>query len=302
MRYNSLNEYLRNRFGTKIYKLSLDGGFTCPNRDGTVGYKGCIFCSNGSGDFAVPCLDSVSLAIEKAKELVKKKSENCKYIAYFQSFTNTYAPIERLKSLYTEAITHPDIVAISIGTRPDCLDSDVVGLLSEINTIKPVFIELGLQTIHPKTAEYIRRGYDISVFDNTMETLNAHNIETVVHMIIGLPGETDEMIYDTARYIGESGAKGIKHQLLYVLRGTDLAEDYLNGLFDTFSMEKYFEILSHCIEILPPEMIIHRLTGDGAKKDLLSPLWSADKKNVMNSFNRYIEENNIVQGSCYGKR
>lgn len=280
--YTSINSELKKRFGTKVYKIALDGGFTCPNRDGTVGTGGCIFCSSGSNDFALPCDNGVQTAIDNAKLLVAGKAGN-RYIAYFQSYTGTYAPLAKLKKLYSEAISCEDIVAVSIGTRPDCLPDETIALLSSLNKIKPVWVELGLQTIHERTAAYIRRGYSLSVFDDAVRRLKAAGIEVIVHMIIGLPGETEEMTVQTAEYIARSGADGIKFQLLHVLSGTDLADDYAAGLFKTLSIEEYIHILSKCVEVIPPEMTVHRLTGDGAKRDLIAPLWSADKKRVLNA-------------------
>ena len=297
-RYRSINAYLREQFGEKVYKLSLDGGFTCPTRDGTKGTRGCIFCSGGSGDFSIPVGDDVCSAIENAKALVAGKGAK-KYIAYYQSYTGTYAPFERLRDLYTETIRHPDIVALSIATRPDCISDEVLSLLSELNRIKPVWIELGLQTVHPQTAEYIRRGYPLSDYDKAVQDLSEVGINVIVHMIIGLPGETPEMMVETARYIGQSGADGIKFQLLHVLKNTDLADDYLSGLFHTLSLDNYISVLEQCIEQIPPSMVIHRLTGDGAKRDLLAPLWSADKKHVLNAIQCSFVRDNIIQGSKY---
>ena len=289
--YTSFNEEMKRRFGCKIYKLALSGGMTCPTRDGTQGTRGCIFCSaHGSGDFAAPVCEIISEQMEKAKQLVSKKAKDAKYIAYFQDYTNTYAPVEYLQKLFYSAIEPDDIVALSIGTRPDCLPDDVVELLSELNKIKPVFVELGLQTIHPQTAEYIRRGYDLPVFDKAVKNLTDNGIEVVVHVILGLPGETREMMLQTVDYVGKSGAKGIKLQLLHVLEGTDLAEDYRQGRFETLDMDVYIDILTECLKILPPDMVIHRLTGDGAKKELIAPLWSADKKRVLNEINRRLRE------------
>lgn len=286
--YRSLNSYLRECFGGKIYKLALDGGFTCPNRDGTLGSRGCIFCSGGSGDFAVPCGEgTVAEAIETAKSLVAGKGAEG-YIAYFQSFTGTYAPVEKLRAVYTEAINHPDVVALSIGTRPDCLGDEVIDLLKELSKIKPVWIELGLQTVHEETAEYIRRGYRLPVFDDAVKRLKTAGIPVIVHMIIGLPGETEYMIAETAEYIGKSGAEGIKFQLLHVLEGTDLAEDYRAGKFKTLSMEEYISALVRCVRAIPDETVVHRLTGDGAKRDLIAPLWSADKKKVINEISKVL--------------
>lgn len=286
MEYRSLNSYLRERFGTKVYKLALDGGFTCPNRDGTIGTRGCIFCLNGSGDFAISCGDNIFQAIEDAKSVVAGKGGE-KYIAYFQSFTGTYAPVEKLRKLYTEVIRHPDIAALSIATRPDCLGEDILALLAELNRVKPVWVELGLQTIHPKTAAYIRRGYDLPVFDKAVRDLKQAGIEVIVHMILGLPHETEEMIQQTAEYIGRSGADGIKFQLLHVLKGTDLAEDYLSGKFETLTEDEYLRILYGCLQKIPKDMVIHRITGDGAKRDLIAPLWSTDKKRVLNRIKAY---------------
>ena len=294
--FRSLNGYLREQFGEKVYKLALDGGFTCPTRDGTIGTRGCIFCAGGSGEFAVPVGDDVNGAIEAAKLIVSNKGGK-KYIAYYQSFTGTYAPVERLRNLYAETICHPDIVALSIGTRPDCLPDEVLALLSELNRVKPVWVELGLQTIHESTSEYIRRGYPLSVFDDAVRRLHNAGIMVVVHMIIGLPGETTKMIVETARYIGQSGAEGIKFQLLHVLEGTDLAADYRKGLFEVLSLDRYIRILEKCIEAIPQNMIVHRLTGDGAKKDLIAPLWSADKKHVLNEINHAFIRDHVLQGS-----
>lgn len=299
--YFSLNSYLRSEFGCKVYKLALDGGFTCPNRDGTLDTRGCIFCSgSGSGDFAVSSGEDIFSSIERAKERVATKIRDGKFIAYFQSFTGTYAPIEHLRKVYTAAIAHPDIAALSIGTRPDCISGDVIALLDELNRIKPVWIELGLQSIHSSTAEYIRRHYPLEVFDEAVRRLKEINLNVIVHMIIGLPNETDQMIFDTAEYIGKSGADGVKFQLLHILEGTDLAEDYRKGLFEALSPEKYIELLEGCIRRIPASMVIHRMTGDGAKRDLIAPLWSADKKRVLNAINRAFERDNLRQGELFG--
>lgn len=296
--YRSLNTYLKERFGEKVYKLALDGGFTCPTRDGTKDSRGCIFCLGGSGDFSIPVGESVEEAIETAKAVVSDKGAG-KYIAYFQSYTGTYAPIEKLRRLYTQTIRHPDIAAVSIATRPDCLGEDVLRLLSELNEEKPVWVELGLQTIHPDTAAYIRRGYALSVYDQAVKRLRERGIETIVHMILGLPGETPERMVQTARYIGDSGVRGIKLQLLHVLKGTDLERDYRAGKFEVLTLQGYIAVLEACIRNLPPDMVIHRLTGDGAKRSLVAPLWSADKKRVLNAVNRAFERDALVQGSDY---
>lgn len=294
-RYRSLNRYLKSRFGEKVYKLALDGGFTCPTRDGTLDTRGCIFCAGGSGDFAIPAGEKIREAIETAKSLVAGKGAK-KYIAYFQSYTGTYAPLSRLKKVYSEAIGHPDVVALSVATRPDCLKDETVRLLASLNRSKPVWIELGLQTIHAETAAYIRRGYDLSVYDDAVRRLHDAGIEVIVHMILGLPGETPESMRQTAEYIGQSGAEGIKFQLLHVLKGTDLAEEFAAGKVKVMTMEEYLEALSFCLESIPPEMVVHRLTGDGAKRSLIAPLWSADKKQVLREMNRFFEKNDVVQG------
>ncbi len=291
MEYYSLNQYLRDTFGGKVYKIAIDGGFTCPNRDGTLDNRGCIFCSGaGSGDFAESRKDSVTEQIEKGKERLSGKIKNGKYIAYFQAFTNTYGPVDELKRKYEEAIRHPDIVAVSIATRPDCLEDDVLDLIEELNHIKPVWVELGLQTIHEKTAAYIRRGYRLSVFDEAVLRLRRRGITTIVHVILGLPGETRADMLETVSYVGKSGVSGIKLQLLHVLRGTDLEKDYESGRFEVMSMEDYVNLVADCIAALPRNMVIHRMTGDGDKKTLIAPLWSGDKKRVLNALNKAIKE------------
>lgn len=287
MKYYSLNKYLRETFGDKVYKISLNAGFTCPNRDGKIGTRGCIFCSQGgSGDFAESPDLSITEQIEKGKEKVAGKIKSGKYIAYFQAYTNTYAPLEELRKKYYEAINHKDIVALSVATRPDCLGDDVLKLLEEINNIKPVFVELGLQTIHQKTAEYIRRGYTLDVYDQAVKKLKQAGINTVVHIILGLPGETKADMLETVRYVCQSGIDGIKLQLLYVLKNTDLEKDYHAGKFRVLEFDEYLDILKSCVDIIPENIVIHRLTGDGAKKDLIAPMWSADKKKVLNAINK----------------
>lgn len=287
MEYYSFNRYLRERFGCKVYKISINGGFTCPNRDGTLGTGGCIFCSaGGSGDFAESPELSITQQIENGKKRVRKKIKNGKYIAYFQAFTNTYAPAEILRKKFTEAIDHPDIVMISVATRPDCLPDEVVDLLKDLNEIKPVSVELGLQTIHEKSAEYIRRGYDLSCYDRAVSRLKAAGLNVVCHIILGLPGESKTDMLQSVDYACKSGIDGIKLQLLHVLRGTDLAKDYEAGKFEALSFEAYLDIIKSCVEIIPKNIVIHRLTGDGAKKDLIAPLWSADKKKVLNAISR----------------
>ena len=291
MEYLSFNKYLKDKFGQKVYKISLDGGFTCPNRDGKAGTRGCIFCSKGgSGDFAESREMSITEQIESGKKKVEKKIKSGKYIAYFQAFTNTYAPVEILRQKYEEAINHPDIVALSIATRPDCLGDDVLRLLDEMNNIKPVFVELGLQTIHQKSAKYIRRGYDLSVYDKAVRDLKKIGINVVVHVILGLPNESENDMLETVKYVCESGANGIKLQLLHVIDGTDLAKDYEKGLFKTLEFDEYVNLIVKCVKIIPKDIVIHRLTGDGAKKDLIAPLWSADKKRVLNAINKALRE------------
>lgn len=291
MEYLSFNKYLKDKFGQKVYKISLDGGFTCPNRDGKAGTRGCIFCSKGgSGDFAESREMSITEQIESGKKKVEKKIKSGKYIAYFQAFTNTYAPIEMLRQKYEEAINHPDIVALSIATRPDCLGDDVLRLLDEMNKIKPVFVELGLQTIHQKSAKYIRRGYDLSVYDKAVRDLKKIGVSVVVHVILGLPNESENDMLETVKYVCESGANGIKLQLLHVIDGTDLAKDYEKGLFKTLEFDEYVNLIVKCVKIIPKDIVIHRLTGDGAKKDLIAPLWSADKKRVLNAINKALRE------------
>ena len=292
MKQRTVNQYLKEKYGQKIYKIAIDGGFTCPNRDGRLDTRGCIFCSaGGSGDFAEDRSLSVTEQIERGKRRVESKmpadqTESNKYIAYFQAFTNTYAPVEHLKSLYMEAVRHPDIVAISIGTRPDCLPEDVLNLLGEINKIKPVWVELGLQTIHEKTADYIRRGYPLSVYDKAVEELKRRDIEIITHVILGLPGESREDMLGSVRYVGDSGVQGIKLQLLHVLKGTDLEKDYKAGLFKCMTMEEYINLIADSLDILPEDIIIHRMTGDGPKRILVAPEWSADKKRVLNELNK----------------
>ena len=280
-----LSEYYREKFGCKVYKLSLDGGFTCPNRDGTVGAGGCIFCgSDGSGAFAEGG-NCISHQLEKAKARVSAKIKGGKFIAYFQAFTSTYAPVEHLRRLYKEALAAEDVVGLAIGTRPDCLGEDVVALLAEINRYKPVFVELGLQTIHPATIAYIRRGYPNDVYFEAVRRLKAANIHVVTHIILGLPGEDPSMAAETTRQAVAAGTDGVKFHLLHVLRNTDLCKDYEAGKFDCLTMEEYGAWLKACLGVLPASIVVHRITGDGAKKDLVAPLWSADKKKVLNYLN-----------------
>ena len=285
----TLNEHYRERFGCKVYKLSLDAGFTCPNRDGTVGTGGCIFCSGfGGGEFAEGGPDSIALQLERAKSRVSAKAKDGKYIAYFQSFTNTYAPVEKLRTLYREAIAPEDIVGLAIRTRPDCLGTDVVELLAQINTIKPVSVELGLQSVHEATARYIRRGYDTRVYYDAVKRLKEAGVEVVTHIILGLPGETVEMAVQTTAAAVAAGTDGVKFHLLHVLKNTDLAEEYAKGKFETLTLGEYGRWLKACVDILPESVVVHRITGDGAKRDLIAPLWSADKKRVLNYLHKML--------------
>lgn len=288
--YRTLNEHYQEKFGCKVYKLSIDAGFTCPNRDGTLGDRGCIFCSEyGGGEFAEGECQELGRQLEKAKARVRQKNgKNGKYVAYFQSFTNTYAPVEQLRRLYTAAMEPEEIVGLSIGTRPDCLAEDVVALLKELNRIKPISVELGLQTIHENTARYIRRGYPTSVYDDGVRRLKSAGIEVVTHLILGLPGETEEMAVQSTRHAVEAGTDGVKFHLLHVLRGTDLEKDYEKGLFRCLELEEYATILKACLSVLPPQIVVHRITGDGAKRDLVAPLWSGNKKRVLNFLNSYL--------------
>lgn len=285
-----LNEYLRERFGCKVYKLSLSGARTCPNRDGTLGTRGCIFCSEGgSGDFAAGAGLGIRDQIAEARKRVEKKNPGGKYIAYFQSFTGTYAPLDYLRRIFTEALEEEDVVALSVGTRPDCLGEDVLSLLSELNRRKPVWVELGLQTIHERTTEYIRRGYPLSVYDKAVRDLHREGLEVIVHVILGLPGETVEDMAETVRYAADSGADGIKLQLLHVLRGTDLEKEYLEGRVPVMTLEEYIRVLKAVTKEIPETMVVHRLTGDGPKKLLVAPLWTADKKRVLNTIRRELD-------------
>ena len=295
--YLSFNQAVRARFGRKMYKLSLDGGFTCPNRDGKLGTRGCIFCS-GAGEFAAKQTGDITMQLNNAKALVADKAKDAGFIAYFQSFTNTYASPARLRELYLPVVRHPDVAVLDIATRPDCLSDAVLQVLGELAAVKPLWVELGLQTIHPDTATFIRRGYDLPVFDEAVQKLHAIGAEVIVHQIIGLPYETEEMIYDTASYIGRSGADGVKFHLLHVVEHTDLAKLYRKGDFETLTMERYFELLAGCIRRIPPETVVHRLTGDGDKRTLIAPLWSGNKKHVLNSMNRYFDEIGLEQGSA----
>lgn len=285
--YKTFNDHCKERFGCKVYKLSLDAGFTCPNRDGTLGTGGCIFCT-GSGEFAEK--GDITQQLENAKARVIQKNKYGKYIAYFQAFTNTYAPVEHLRQLYEAAMEPEDVVGISIGTRPDCLGDGVVALLEELNRKKPVYVELGLQTVHEETARYIRRGYPTRVYDDAVRRLKAAGLEVVTHLILGLPGETEEMAVQSTRHAVQAGTDGIKFHLLHVLRGTDLEQDYRQGRFRCLELGEYARILKACLRVLPTHVVVHRITGDGAKRDLIAPLWSGDKKRVLNFLNSYLKD------------
>ena len=288
--YTSLNTHYQQKFGCKVYKLSIDAGLTCPNRDGTLDTRGCIFCSAyGGGEFAEGCCGSVAQQLEQAKSRVSAKNKSGKYMAYFQSFSNTYAPVSRLRQLYLETIAPEEIVGLAIGTRPDCLSSEVVELLGEINRIKPVSVELGLQTIHEASVRYIRRGYENGVYFDAVRRLKEAGIEVVTHIILGLPGETMEMAAQTTAAVVTAGSDGVKFHLLHVLRGTDLEKDYNAGKFRCLELEEYAQWLKACLRQVPPHVVVHRITGDGAKRDLVAPLWSADKKRVLNYLRRELE-------------
>ena len=355
--YYSLNQYLQEHFGEKIYKIALDGGFTCPNRDGTLGNRGCIFCSaGGSGDFSGARLSNpyraepdearppaghvlrdarlgnpyraeldearppvghvlrdarmgnpyraeifpdIHLQLEAGKNLLSEKYTGRRFIAYFQAFTNTYAPVEHLEKIYMSALSHPETAVLSIATRPDCLSPDIIGLLKRLNNIKPVWIELGLQTIHEDTARFIRRGYSLDVFTDALCRLKEAGIDTIVHTILGLPGESEDDILETHRFLAQQPIQGIKLQLLHVLRGTDLDTLYHRHPFHILTLEEYTDLIIRCIEILPPEMVIHRITGDGPKNLLTAPLWSGQKKQVLNTIHHTFKTRATWQGRLY---
>ena len=294
--YLSLNQAFRSHFGQKGYKISLSGGMTCPNRDGTLGNRGCIFCS-GAGEFAQKG-SSVTQQIEKAAARVEQKNKNGLYIAYFQDYTNTYAPVSRLRELFFEAISHPRVAVLSVATRPDCLPEEVLDLLEELNRVKPVWVELGLQTIHESTAAFLRRGYPLSVYDNAVEALHRRGIQVITHLILGLPGETEEMVYQTVSHVGNR-TDGVKFHLLHVVKGTDLEALYRKGRISTMSFPAYAHLLGECINRLPPHVVIHRITGDGDKRTLFAPLWSGDKKHVLNALNKVFLSENVKQGKLY---
>ncbi len=296
-RYHSLDYYLRQTYQTKMYKISLDGGMTCPNRDGTLGHQGCIFCSaGGSGDFAADRSLSITEQIEQGKSQASSKYSGNSYIAYFQAYTNTYAPVPYLQKIFTEAVRHPDIRILDIATRPDCLGEDILGLLAGLNRQKPVWVELGLQTIHPQSADFIRRGYELPVFEQAVRGLRAANIPVIVHTILGLPGEDTEQMLATVRYLNTQDIQGVKLQLLHILKGTGLADYYQSSPFPLPDMEEYFEIIGRCLCILRPDIVIHRLTGDGPKPLLIAPLWTGNKRRVLNRLQAYLKAHDIWQG------
>lgn len=295
--YYSLDYRLRQQFGEKVYKLALNGGMTCPNRDGKVGTGGCIFCSaGGSGDFAADRHLSVTQQIAVQKEALKEKKNARKYIAYFQAYTNTYAPVEYLERIFTEAIQDPDVVVLSIATRPDCLPEEVLELLGNLNQKKPVWVELGLQTMHEDTAKFIRRGYDLKCFENAVRELRKRKIEVIVHTIIGLPGEDRNKILETVQYLNGCDIQGIKLQLLHILKGTDLGELFLQGKVSVLEEEEYVDLIIDCLEHLSQKITVHRLTGDGPGDLLLAPMWSTRKRTVLNKIHSELKSRDTWQG------
>ncbi len=299
-RYFSLNEYCKQTFGEKVYRLSLNGGMSCPNRDGFLGYGGCTFCSEGgSGDFAADYNVSILTQIEEAKSRIQNKTDCNKFIAYFQAFTNTYAPIDHLRRIFTEAITHPEIVALSIGTRSDCLSDEVLDLLQELSLKKPIWIELGLQTIHSQTHEKLNTHSSLTVYDDAVNRLHSRGIPVITHIILGLPGETREMMLETVSHVAHSPISGIKLQLLHILKNTQLANEYEKSPFPLFDLEEYCDFIIDCLEILPSTMTIHRITGDGPRQLLIAPLWSTDKKRVLNTIQKRMKERSTWQGRCF---
>lgn len=297
MYINSLNNYFREKYKTKVYKVSISGNMGCPNREKKTNLGGCIFCSRGgSGDFIVNPQNTVTNQIDEGIEFIKKKNKSGKYMAYFQSYTNTYEKPEYLKKIFTEAIMHEEVVGISIATRPDCIDEEKAKLLGELNKVKDVYVELGLQTINEKTANYIRRGYKLEVFNEAVKLLKKYNLNIVIHLIIGLPNETKKDVIDAVKYLNNLPIDGIKLQLLHVLKDTDLADEYYNNKFELLTLEEYKNILFEAIKNLRKDIVIHRITGDGPKKLLIGPLWSGDKKKVLNYINMKMIEENLIQG------
>lgn len=299
-RYYSIDSYLKQAFGEKVYRLALNGGMTCPNRDGTLGTGGCIFCSAaGSGDFAQQKEKSITAQLAAAKEQVRQKRNCRKFIAYFQAYTNTYAPADYLREIFTEAIMDPDVAVLSIATRPDCLSPEILALLTELNRKKPVWIELGLQTIHPQTSRFIRSGFTLACFHEAVTALAECDIPVIVHVILGLPGETREQMLETVCHVGNLHVFGIKLQLLHILSDTDLGTLYQNAPFPLFSQEEYCELVVDCLERLPKDITIHRLTGDGPKDLLIAPRWSSAKRSVLNQIERTMKRRDTWQGKYY---
>ncbi len=299
--YHSLDYEMKKRFGRKVYRLALNGGFSCPNRDGTLGTGGCIFCSEGgSGDFAGNPYESVHEQILSQKELLSSKRTAGCFIAYFQAYTNTYGPVSYLRELFEAAIAEPDVEVLAIGTRPDCLPPEVLELLGELNRIKPVWIELGLQTMHEDTARLIRRGYELPCFEEAVRELRARGIEVIVHTILGLPGEDHDRMLETMRWLNTQDIQGVKLQLLHVLEHTDLADLYRREPFHIMEMEEYIDLVIDCLEVLDPETVIHRVTGDGPKDLLIAPKWSGAKRTVLNTLHRRMKERGAYQGRICG--
>ena len=300
--YHSLDYEMKRRFGEKVYRIALNGGMTCPNRDGTLGRGGCIFCSRGgSGDFAASPSLSITEQIRSQKEMIRQKRPVGKFIAYFQAYTNTYAPVSYLERIFLEALSDEDGAALSMATRPDCLPDDVLDLLERLNRIKPVWIELGLQTIHEPTAKLIRRGYTLSCFERAVKQLRSRGIEVIVHVILGLPHETREQMFETVSYLNTCGIQGIKLQLLHILKGTDLADYYTQSPFSVMTMEEYIDVLIGCIERLSPDIVIHRITGDGPRELLIAPLWSLNKRTVLNSIHAAFRTRASWQGRIFSQ-
>ena len=294
--FNNIDYYLKEKFGEKIFKVSLDGGFTCPNRDGTLSYKGCIFCSeSGSGEFTGDRKNTITSQINEQIKFLGR-GENKKYIAYFQNFTGTYGNIDYLRTIYEEAIKHPNIVGIAIATRADCLSEEVLELLSEFNEKTHLWIEIGLQTINDKTAEIINRGYKTEIFTEKMKELNKRNIKVVTHVIIGLPNENKNDVFSTIDYINEHKTWGIKLHLLYILKNTGLFEYYKSNPFEIMKKEEYISLVTEIISRLDKKIVIHRLTGDAPWKDLYEPKWSTDKRGILNGINKLLKEKKIYQG------
>ena len=299
-RYHTWNYYLRNNFGQKIFKVSINAGFTCPNIDGKVAYGGCTYCSKeGSGDFAGNPKDNLIKQFKDIKEMMHKKWPNAKYIGYFQAYTNTYAPLEVLKEKYETILEQEDVVGLSISTRPDCLEDDVVEYLGELNKRTNLWVELGLQTIHDSTSKIINRGHDYQTFLDGLAKLKAKNIKVVVHIINGLPGEDYNMMMETAKAVADLKVDGIKIHLLHVIKNTPMEKMLQKGMMKLMTQDEYVNLVCDQLEIIPPEMIIHRLTGDGKKEDLVGPLWSLKKWEVLNQIDDTLKSRNSYQGKKY---